>query len=472
MNKWFKIPNSIAFRSTILVGLAVLVCLTIMHAVVIQSIEQHFTEQDADELNEVVVAVNTKLTDAALSTSPPDEFLFEAVSGHHGVYYHVENDKGEILFSSKDADFSFYPKGAPTYETIAPENLLLFADNQHMLRAIKVKTTIIAQDNKSTFTVIVASNMAFHMTYMEEFTTTLWLITICAAFITILAARYAIYRGHSPLRKLSRKIETISADHLDARLSTQGVPTELTALVDSFNTMIRKLEDGFERLSFFSADIAHELRTPITNLTTQTQVMLSRPRTNDQYTDILYSNLEEYERMTKMVSDMLLLAQTEHGLIKPNKATVAVNKEITDLFEYFELLADDKNIRLILEGSSVELVCDKTMLRQALSNLISNAIRYSPSNDSIVVETKNASDSVAISVTNHGEMIPPEHLGRLFDRFYRTDPSRKRDGQGAGLGLTIAESIIKVNGGKIIAESSASNTCFTIIFTKNIEESS
>lgn len=470
MNKRFNLPNSLAFRTTILVGLAVLLCLMIMRAIVIQSIEQHFTEQDADELNEVFLAVDTKLKEAALSNTSPTTNLFEAVSGHHGVYYHVENSNGETLFSSKKADFSFYPKDAPSFRTVTPENLILFDDSQYMLRAIKLKTVIQVKETLATFNVIVASNMEFHMTYMAKFKKTLWLITLCAAIVTIMAARFAIYRGHSPLRQLSRKIETISADHLDARLSTHGVPTELSALVNSFNTMIQRLEDGFERLSFFSADIAHELRTPITNLTTQTQVMLSRPRTNEQYTDILYSHLEEYEHMSKMVGDMLLLAQTEHGLIKPNKDTVAVNKEINGLLEYFELLADEKNIKLLLQGSDVEVVCDKTMLRQALSNLISNAIRYSPNNDTIFIETKESPVSISISVTNHGDLIPQEHIDRLFDRFYRTDPSRNRDGHGAGLGLTIAKSIIKANGGDIIAKSSAQYTCFTIVFPRDTGE--
>jgi two-component system heavy metal sensor histidine kinase CusS len=306
---------------------------------------------------------------------------------------------------------------------------------------------------------------------MDEFKKTLWLITLCAAVITILAARFAIYRGHSPLRKLSRKIETISADHLDARISSEEVPMELLTLVDSFNVMLQKLEDGFVRLSFFSADIAHELRTPITNLTTQTQVMLSRPRSNEQYTEMLYSNLEEFDRMTKMVSDMLLLAQTEHGLIKPNKENIDVNSEIKDLLEYFELLADEKNISLQLAGPTVTVNCDRTMLRQALSNLISNAVRYSPVDNDIVIETKETSERVSISVINQGETISKKHLARLFDRFYRADPSRKRDGQGAGLGLTIAKSVIRINGGDILATSSENEITFTITFSKSTRTS-
>jgi two-component system heavy metal sensor histidine kinase CusS len=464
MSEQLSPPKSIAFKSTVFVGLAVLFCLSVMNFIVIHSIQQHFAEQDADELNVVFLSVQSKLTEATLNNESPSKILSEAVSGHHGVFYHIEQPTGEILYSSKDADFSKYPIHAQTFNQVTSSDLLLFNDGQHMLRAIKLIATVNNINSQNVFNVIVASNMEAHMSYMTKFKRTLWSVILFAAVVTIMAARFAIYKGHSPLRKLTRKIESISADQLDSRLNPLDVPAELSVLVQSFNTMLQRLEDGFERLSYFSADIAHELRTPITNLTTQTQVMLNKPRSNEEYKDMLYSNLEEYDRMTKMVSDMLLLAQTEYGLIKPNKDVVAVNKEIKELLEYFELLADERNIQLVMKGPAIEIFCDRTMLRQALSNLISNAIRYSPNNDKITVKTEMLYGSISIAISNHGEPVAKEHINRLFDRFYRTDPSRTRDGQGAGLGLSIAKSVIKLNGGNITAESSSDKTCFTIIF--------
>jgi two-component system heavy metal sensor histidine kinase CusS len=462
-----KKPNSLAFRVTILVGVTIFICLSVMNLIVIESIDQHFIEQDADELNEVFEAVQTKLGEAHEQNVLPSSILFQAVSGHHGVYYHVEDKNGNTIFTSQGADLSTFPTKFKAPNQVIPSTLILFNDGKHILRGTKLTIELPTKLGLERYTVTVASNMEFHMNYMQNFKSTLWGIVFLAGVITVFAARFAVYRGHSPLRQLSREIESITADKLDIRLDPLNVPVELSILVDSFNTMLKRLEDGFERLSHFSADIAHELRTPITNLTTQTQVMLSKPRDSEAYIEILYSNLEEYERMTKMVSDMLLLAQAEHGLIKPNKDTVVVNKEIKGLFEYFELLADEKNIQLILDGSNVELVCDKTLLRQALSNLISNAIRYSPKNDKIIIKTKTSSDLISIAIINHGDVIPKEHLGRLFDRFYRADFSRNRDGHGAGLGLTIAKSIVNINGGDIVAESSEKNTCFTIIFKKD-----
>jgi len=456
-------PSSLAFRVTVLVGITIFVCLTFISLMVQQSIAQHFAEQDADELNEVFLAVKRKLNQAYNEGVSPSSILFQAVSGHHGVYYLVKNDAGEIVFSSESAALEKYPGGAYDTEVITPSILSLFFDGEHMLRATEIIVPIQSEHEQTHYQVIVASNMEFHMNYMEDFETTLWGIIVLSGAITILVARFAVYRGHSPLRRLSRKIGSITADKLDIRLDPSDVPVELANLVESFNAMIERLESGFEQLSHFSADIAHELRTPITNLTTQTQVILNQPRSTNEYAETLYSNLEEYERMSKMVSDMLLLAQTEHGLIKPNAQVIDCHKEIGELIEYFELLAEEKHIHIHLLGQHIEVMCDKSMFRQALSNLFSNAIRYAPDNEEVTVMTQVRDNEALISISNPGPTIPDTQLSRLFDRFYRADPSRKRDGQGAGLGLTIARSVLEVNAGHIQVESKEQKTTFTVI---------
>lgn len=426
----------------VFVGIAIFVCLGVMGTLVVTSIEDHFQEQDADELDEVFHAIKLKLEKSHNQSVQPSKLLFQAVSGHHGVYYYVEDAEGDTIFSSEGADFSFFPKTAKTYTSINPADMLLFSDENHMHRAIKLGFNT----HDTSYTIIVASNMEFHMTFMNSLLKSIIGIIICSGIITVLAARFAIYRSLSPLRKLTRKIETITADNLDIRLNPDEVPEELITLVSSFNTMIERLEDGFEKLSHFSADIAHELRTPITSLTTQTQVMLGQARSNDEYAEILYSNLEEYERMTKMVSDMLLLAKTEHGLIKPSIEPLDIQQEISSLLDYFNLLADEKHINIQVTASALTIQCDKTMFRQAIGNLISNAIRHAPSNSTVEIKTESKGKKQKIMVLNNGEKIEPQHIPKLFNRFYRVDPSRQRDGQGTGLGLTIAKSVMKING--------------------------
>ena len=227
--------------------------------------------------------------------------------------------------------------------------------------------------------------------------------------------------------------------------------------------MIGRLEDSFVRLSHFSADIAHELRTPLTNLITQTQVGLGKSRSLEEYRELLYSNLEEQERLTKMVNDMLWLAQSEHGLLKPVWEPLDLAREVRELFDFFEALAEEKHIQLVLEGKAPIIQGDRAMLRRALSNLLSNAIRHTPVGRSVLIRLDSSGEGRALlSVQNPGPEIPAEHLPRIFDRFYRVDPSRQRQSEGAGLGLAIVKSIVEAHEGNIAVISERGVTRFTI----------
>ncbi|MFN2337811.1 MAG: heavy metal sensor histidine kinase [Gammaproteobacteria bacterium] len=240
-----------------------------------------------------------------------------------------------------------------------------------------------------------------------------------------------------------------------------SLPVELADLALSFNEMLGRIEDAFVRLSNFSADIAHELRTPVAALMTQTQVALSSKRSEDEYRRILYSNLEEYERLAQMTGDMLFLAQADHGLSRLNVCKLNLEEEVRALFDYYEAWAEEHGVTLELGGSAT-MMGDQLMLRRALGNLLSNAIRHTPSGQTVSVHlAPTAGGEVEILVENPGT-IPPEHISRLFDRFYRADPSRQRSGEGAGLGLAIVKSIIEAHGGTIEATSDAGRIRFRI----------
>jgi two-component system heavy metal sensor histidine kinase CusS len=260
-----------------------------------------------------------------------------------------------------------------------------------------------------------------------------------------------VHRGHAPLRRISAEIRQTSTDRLDLRLAPETVPIELAELASSFNEMLERLEESFSRLTNFSADIAHELRTPVTNLMTQTEVALSNARSVDEYREILYSNLEEYGRMAQMVGDMLFLAKTDNGQLKPSQAEVDLASEIGALFDYFEAWAEDRGVDLVQTGAAPPVTGDRLMLRRAISNLLSNAIRHTARGHAVTVELTALGDKILLAVNNPGAEIPAEHLPRLFDRFYRPDPSRQRDGDGAGLGLSIVKSIIAAHGGTVEA---------------------
>ncbi len=276
----------------------------------------------------------------------------------------------------------------------------------------------------------------------------------------------AVRQGHAPLHDIVARIRRISADELNICLPPESMPYELTDLATSFNEMLQRMDAAFRQLSDFNADLAHELRTPITNLMTQTQVALSRARTVDEYREILYSNMEEYERMAQMVGDMLFLAQTDNRPQIENAEELNLAQEVQALFEYYEGWAEEHNVSLALEGTAT-VSGDRLMLQRALGNLLSNAIRHTQSGGTARVELDASNDGeVRIVVDNPGPEIPPEHVPKLFDRFYRVDPSRQRGGVGAGLGLAIVKSIIEAHGGKIDVVSAKGRTRFQITLPK------
>ncbi len=456
-----KHPLSLTIRVMTFVALAIGLSLLVISYLVDNAVEHHFAEQDTDELVFMTKAVNRALRDGGDHSANLAVALSHAVSGHHGVYFQVWNkDKRLIYGPSADGFTSPIDKFAPL-TSISVNNLYYWQAEGKSYRGIITKNQVGDRE----YYIVTAIDMDAHIQFLENFRRSLLFIMILAGTVTLVAAWYGVHQGHAPLRDLSKTMREIQADRLDVRLDPDTVPGELQKLVSSFNFMLGRLEDSFTRLSHFSADIAHELRTPLTNIITQTQVVLGKSRSLDEYRELHYSNLEELERLSKMVNDMLWLAQSEHGLVKPAREPLELTQEVRELFDFFEALAEEKHIRLTLEGKAPMIEGDRAMLRCALSNLLSNAIRYSPEGSTVRVRLGRLdSGDALVSVQNSGPKIPSIHLPRIFDRFYRVDPSRQRQSEGAGLGLAIVKSIVEAHEGVINASSDDGVTSFTITF--------
>lgn len=455
-------PLSLNNRVMLFVALAISLSLIVIGQLVQKSVELHFAEQDADELVVISSAVAEALKKASLSAHSAGETLPHAVSGHHGVYYQVWDESGALVYGPNDALFPSQPGLHAPVNAIRADNLVSWHIDDKSYRGAFTQVQIDGQN----FLIAAAINMDFHRHFLDHFSRNLWLIMAFAGALTLLAAWYGVHQGHAPLRALSDSIRSVQADQLDIRLNDNAVPKELQPLVDSFNQMISRLEESFTRLSHFSADIAHELRTPLTNLATQTQVGLAQARTLEEYRELLYSNLEEQERLTKMVNDMLWLAQSENGLLKPNWERLDLRQEVEATFEFFEALAEDRQVKLAVEGDHVNVMADRSMLRRVISNLLSNALRYTPENETINVIVESNGNQAHMTIENPGQGIPEEHLPKLFDRFYRVDPSRQHQGEGAGLGLAIVKTIIEGHEGSITVSSENGITRFEISMPK------
>ena len=289
------------------------------------------------------------------------------------------------------------------------------------------------------------------------------LFALAAAVLAALAAFLLVRLGLRPLRRLAAQTESINIKNLSSRIDASDTPSELSPLIDAFNAMLNRLAMGFAQLSQVSADMAHDLRTPIGNLLGQTEVALSRKRQVEYYEKLLGSNFEELQRMSKMTDNMLFLARAENTDTAIERKLLNVSDELQRMGDYFEGPAAERGLRLIASGGGT-VWADPMLLRRAMANLIANAVRYAdPQTDILIVSEQHASVT-SLTVENRGPTIDEYHLTRIFDRFYRADAARRSSDEASGLGLSIVRSIMSLHQGSCTVTSSNGTTRFTLDF--------
>lgn len=333
------------------------------------------------------------------------------------------------------------------------------------------------------------------------------------ALLAALAALALVRRGLRPLRELARQTDGIGMANLAGRLDGAGAPRELAQLVAACNAMLERLANGFTRLSQVSADMAHDLRTPIANLLGQGEVALGQRRSVDYYEALLASNQEELQRLARMTENMLFLARAEHADSAIACASLPLRDELLRQADYFEGLAEERGLRIAVaiggaavaaddglddaHGSNSDgddgndgangddsndrherhrrhdaaadvepaaVWADATLLRRALANLLANAVRHADAGSTITLSANADAAGVRLTVESHGATIAPEHLARLFDRFYRADAARHDSAGSSGLGLSIVRTVMALHHGRCEATSAAGLSRFSLIF--------
>lgn len=280
------------------------------------------------------------------------------------------------------------------------------------------------------------------------------LIALLLGFFFSAAAGVIVARkGMRPLEEITKVAQRITATQLHERISPARWPKELTALATAFDEMLNRLENSFNQLSQFSADLAHELRTPINNLMGEAEVALSRTRALDEYRHVLESSLEEYGKLSRMIDSLLFLARAESKDTQVKRSLFEVSKEIEAVQEFHESVAEEQGVEVTCQGNAL-LNADSILFRRVVSNLLSNALQYTPRGGKITLSVNQIDDEcVELSVSDTGSGIAPEHLPRIFDRFYRADRARSQYPQGTGLGLAIVKSIMDLHSGTVMIES-------------------
>ena len=271
----------------------------------------------------------------------------------------------------------------------------------------------------------------------------------------------AAVRGLAPLHRFAETAKRIRAERLGERLDHEAVPEELRELATSFNEMLSRLEESFQRLSRFSEDLAHELRTPLGNLMLHAQVALERPRSEAQLHEVLVSGLEELHRLSRMVNDMLFLAKADNAQIALQREPVSLEVEVDKVLEFFEALASERGIALLRRGGG-EVRADRSMMQRVIANLVSNAVRYASPGSTVWVSIGTSPGAVELRVDNEGEALPEAARQHVFERFYRGPDRGSAPSEGAGLGLAIVKSIVELHGGSVSASHAEGRNVFSV----------
>lgn len=456
---------SLTARLTLLFALSSSAVLLVLGWLTGLAVGRHFEQQDLDALRgkmQLAQHAIERVTSAAELDALRIQ-LNDALVGHHDLVVQVRGPDGGVLVATQGTEFpEEWLADAPSTRV---DKLFYWTQGERSFRGV-VQAFRAGMPQGRPLVVAVAVDMEHHNVFMRSLMRALWVFVALAALVTGFLGWLVASRSLAPLRAMRERATAVTADKLDQRLQVEAVPPELAQLAASLNAMLARLEDAFHSLSDFSSDIAHELRTPISNLMTETQVALSRTRDAASYRSTLESNAEEYERLARMISDMLLLAKAEAGQmadwIAEHGEPVPLEQEVSELFEFYDALAEEKGIRLEQHGQCT-VWGDRLMLRRALSNLLSNALRHTPPQGVVRVGISSTEGACHLVVENTGTPIPEHHRARLFERFYRADPSRQHAcGEGTGLGLAIAQAIVRAHKGEIGLESGAQSTCFTV----------
>jgi len=453
-----KLFNAISFRIAILFSFSTVIILMIMGLVIHQLVMHHFETQDRTQLEGKIQLVENLLEQNHHSPSELNLYLKDALVGHHDLIVQIERPSGQIIFSSSPTALK-----SKTLVKSKHGSWLEWKVQNKIYHGLIYKKSFDQNSAIPSAQIIVGIDTSEHLHFLNDFRRQLLYIGVIGTICLMLLGWFAAWRGLRPVQNMAKVAEGISAQHLSERLEVDNTPTELKSLAIAFNDMLDRLETAVGKLSDFSSDLAHEIRTPINNLMTQTQVCLSRSRDIATYQEILFSNLEEFERLARMVSDMLFLAKAEHGLHRADLQQVNLVKEVSALFDFYDAIAAEKGMSLKQTGQGY-VEGDPSMLRRALSNLLSNAIKYGKSDSIIKIKCQQNSDTTELTIENESSPLSQEQLTRLFDRFYRTDSSRQRVEEGTGLGLAITKSILDVHGATIQANYENGHITFKIIF--------
>jgi two-component system heavy metal sensor histidine kinase CusS len=441
-------PRSIASQLVLLFtpGAALLLCcsLGLLYWIVLR----HALAEDRAVLDDKILAVR-----ADLSTARGPNLLHEQVQtqrpGDRTVYWvRVMDSAGKVLAETPGMDrllpVDVFP-GARKASSAAAAPQTLRTDG----RLFSLVTTN-EQISGATYSVQIAQDRSEDEAFTKQFGMLVVAVLACGVLASAAMAVTVTKRGLRPLGEMTRSLKRVAPDHLNERVPPAEWPRELQPVAIAFDQMLDRLEDSFTRLSQFSADVAHEFRTPIANIRGEAEVALIRPRSPNEYQEVIESSIAECERLSAIIDNLLFLARAEAAQTQVQRTLLDGRATLDKIAAYYEAIAEERQITLSCTGAG-EIYADPILLGRAVSNLVDNALRFTPAGGTILISLETEPGGARISVKDTGCGIGAQHLPRVFDRFYRADVSRSSEG--TGLGLALVKSIADLHGASVTIES-------------------
>lgn len=453
----------IRWKLTLWYGCVLAVVLSIFGTVVYVITCHHLTQRIDQGLKEELADVLSEVN-RAKTTDSLEDWLDRRFAAHAGFDFQITRSSGERFFFNLRLADQAWPLPTLDADSLVPAFQTLPIEEKGDWRIVHVR----AQGPDGPLTVQVGRSL----TAFEHELNELLMTFLLAGPLTLLGAISGGYflacRVLRPVQEMTRAAKVISVDRLHERISVINPHDELGELGETLNQMIERLERSFNEMRRFTADAAHELRTPLAIIRSEAEVALRLPRSSEQYCGVLENLLEDTNRLSMLADQLLFLSRQDSELAIAASESIQLDVLLREVVGNMQLMAQEKGIRLELpDCPPSEVMADARLLRRVFVNLLDNAIKYTDQAGRVVVSSEVVAEQVTVLISDSGVGIPSEHLPHIFDRFYRVDAARSGEENGAGLGLAICQSIIRRCGGTIVVASTfGAGTTFRVVFPK------
>jgi len=459
-------PRSIASQLVLLFTLAAAFLLSCGLGTFYLIVVRHAFEEDNEFLADRLSALRGELSQTGGLASLTATVRSPRASKVEAYWVRVMNSKGYVVTETPKMNVFLPPSAFPDPQD---KNSIYRPKNYRISKKLFSLVATIEEADGQPYIIQLAQDRSSDEQFATQFAFVLGgalgLGILASAMIAIAVTK----RGLWPLQQMTQSLERIGPAHLDERVGKTTWPRELQPVATAFDEMLARLENSFTKLSQFSADLAHELRTPISNIRGEAEVTLTRPRTSEDYRNVIESIAAECERLSGIVDNLLFLARAEGVDRQIERGVFAARPAIEKIAAYYRTIAEERGISITNKGDG-DVCADALLFDRALSNLLDNALRFTPDGGKITIATKTKTDRTELAVEDTGCGIPPQHLPHVCDRFYRVDSSRSP--RGTGLGLALVKSITDLHGGSVTVSSEVNRgTTVTLIFpTRRVDD--